>query len=65
MGWIITSLGSQKFCVKDQCTHEEEEESCLETVFEDGKLCKEYTLEDIRNFRRIGAHNAVKMAGKL
>ena len=57
--------GSQKFCVKDQCTHEEEEESCLETVFEEGKLCKEYTLEDIRNFRRIGAHNAVKMAGKL
>lgn len=57
--------GAQQYTVKDQCSHEEEEEGCLETVFEDGKLCKEYSLEAIRNFRRTAAYNAVIKAGKL
>ena len=33
---------------RDGVTWEEEEDSYLETVFEDGKLLKDYTLEDIR-----------------
>lgn len=49
----------QEYYVKDQCTHKEEEDSCLETVFENGVLCKEYTLESIREIRRILAHAAV------
>lgn len=32
----------------DQVSIEEEKEGCLETVFEDGILKKEYSLEEIR-----------------
>lgn len=32
----------------DQCTPEQEEEGALLTVFLDGKLVKEYTLEEVR-----------------
>jgi len=34
--------------LKDQCTEEEEKSGALETVFEDGKLVKEVTLDEIR-----------------
>lgn len=34
--------------VIDQVSAEEEKEGCLETIFEDGKLVKEYTLKEIR-----------------
>lgn len=53
------SIDEQRYFVKDQCTHEEEENSCLETVFENGKLCIEHTLEEIREVRCAFAHNAV------
>jgi nicotinamide phosphoribosyltransferase len=35
--------------VKDQCTHAEESEGLLQTVFLDGKLVRETTLSEIRN----------------
>lgn len=35
--------------VKDQCTKEEERLGLLETVFKDGKLVKEFTLQEIRD----------------
>lgn len=34
--------------VKDQCTQEEEENSILETIFEDGNLCFEDNFDEIR-----------------
>lgn len=35
--------------LKDQCTWEEENTGILQTVFEDGKIVKEYSLQEIRN----------------
>ena len=35
--------------VKDQCTHAEEEDSDLKTIFIDGKFVKETSLSEIRN----------------
>lgn len=37
-----------KYTATDQVSIEEEKEGCLETVFEDGILKKEYSLEEIR-----------------
>ncbi|WP_196895673.1 nicotinate phosphoribosyltransferase [Aureivirga marina] len=37
-----------KICFKDACTEEEEKEGLLETVFKDGVLVKEMTLDEIR-----------------
>jgi nicotinamide phosphoribosyltransferase len=39
---------NKQLYVKDQCTRDEEENSLLETVFEDGKLVREQILDDIR-----------------
>ena len=45
-----------EFVLHDNCTWAEEEDSYLETVFEDGRLVKEYTLEEIRNtIRQVGS----------
>lgn len=35
--------------MKDQCTWDEERQGMLKTVFENGKVVKEYSLSDIRN----------------
>lgn len=35
--------------LKDQCTWEEEQDSDLQTVFKNGKLIKEFTLEEVRS----------------
>lgn len=43
-GW----LHHKSYLVKDQCTWEEEGKGALEVVFEDGKLIREQTLDDIR-----------------
>ena len=40
---------SGNLIVRDQCTWEEESQGLLQTVFKDGKLIKETTLEEIRN----------------
>lgn len=37
-----------KFFAIDQVTREEEQTGCLETVFKDGKLVKEFTLAEVR-----------------
>lgn len=37
-----------KYVLKDQCTWEEEKGGCLETVFEDGKILKQTTLQEVR-----------------
>lgn len=46
--------------VKDQCTHEEEENSCLRTVFENGRLVYQTSLEQIRSLRLASLHNIFK-----
>lgn len=38
-----------KRAIKDQVTKEQEDKSCLQTVFEDGKLVKEWSLRQIRD----------------
>jgi len=40
---------TNKYILKDQCTWEEEKGGCLETIFEDGKILKETTLQEVRN----------------
>lgn len=42
------SLGFAKYIAEDQVTKEQEDKSCLQTVFEDGKLVKEWSLSQIR-----------------
>lgn len=37
-----------KYYAIDQVTREEEQTGCLETVFKDGKLVKEFTLAEVR-----------------
>ena len=37
-----------KLKLKDQCTHEEENQGLLETVFENGELIQDFTLSEIR-----------------
>jgi nicotinic acid phosphoribosyltransferase len=39
----------KELSVKDQCTWKEEQLGLLTTVFKDGKLVKETTLDEIRN----------------
>lgn len=56
---VLWNPDAQEFYVKDQCTKEEEANSSLEVVFEDGKLVCEYTLEQIRDVRKYFAYNAV------
>lgn len=40
--------GKETLYTKDQVTWEEEKSGCLETVFKDGKITKEFTLEEVR-----------------
>lgn len=42
-------LHHSTYVLKDQCTKKEEEGGALKTVFEDGKLVRRTTLEEIRN----------------
>lgn len=44
----VTKDNEGNFHLKDQCTWEEEREGCLETVFLDGKLIRETSLQEIR-----------------
>lgn len=44
----LGKLHHSSYQMIDQCTPEQEEEGALLTVFLDGKLVKEYTLEEIR-----------------
>lgn len=37
------------YCAYDEQTEEQEQTGCLETVFKDGQLLKDYTLSEIRN----------------
>lgn len=59
---VLWNAEAQEFYVKDQCTPEEEEDSALQTVFEDGKLVCDYSLEHVRRIRRLLAQNAVLKA---
>lgn len=43
------SLGFARYIAEDQVTKEQEDKSCLQTVFEDGKLVKEWSLRQIRD----------------
>lgn len=51
----LGKLHHSSYQMIDQCTPEQEEEGALLTVFLDGKLVKEYTLEEIRE--RIKCHS--------
>ena len=42
-------LPKLKYIAEDQVTKEQEDKSCLQTVFEDGKLVKEWSLRQIRD----------------
>lgn len=50
--WVITECTPEgldgKYTAIDQVSIEEEKDGYLETVFEDGILKKEYSLEEIR-----------------
>ena len=48
-----------KYRVEDNCTPEKEEEGYLVTVFENGKLTREYTFDEIRAYRADAAYAAV------
>ena len=50
-GLIKVELINGTYVAVDQVSVEEEKVGCLETIFRNGKLCKEYSLSDIR--RRI------------
>ena len=42
-------INNRKLVVEDQQTKEQEKQGLLETVFLDGKLVKQYTLQEIRD----------------
>lgn len=48
-GLICVQEKDNKYIAEDQVSEEQEETGCLQTVFEDGKLVKEYALEEIRH----------------
>lgn len=48
-GLIMVDKVNNKYVAVDQVTKEKEETGYLTTVFEDGKLLKDYTLQEIRN----------------
>lgn len=48
-GLLSVHYSTDGYILRDQCTWEEEQTGALETVFLDGKIVKEYTLEEIRN----------------
>lgn len=41
-------IGGPSYIAYDMQSEEEEKQGCLETVFKDGKLIKDYTLAEIR-----------------
>lgn len=47
-GLICVQSDGNKYIAEDQVTKEQEEKGYLQTVFEDGKLVKEWTLSEIR-----------------
>lgn len=47
-GLICVQSDGNKYIAEDQVTKEQEDKSCLQTVFEDGKLVKERSLSHIR-----------------
>ena len=47
-GLIKVELVDNTYVAIDQVSAEEEKTGCLETVFKDGKLYKDYSLSDIR-----------------
>ena len=47
-GLICVQSNGNKYIAEDQVTKEQEDKSCLQTVFEDGKLVKEWSLSQIR-----------------
>ena len=48
-GLIYVTEENGKYVAHDNATEEQEKTGCLETIFKDGKLIKEYTLSEIRN----------------
>lgn len=42
-------VNGDRYIAEDQVTKEQEDKSCLQTVFEDGKLVKEWSLRQIRD----------------
>lgn len=47
-GLICVQSDGNKYIAEVQVTKEQEDKSCLQTVFEDGKLVKEWSLSQIR-----------------
>lgn len=45
----LPKLKDDRYIAEDQVTKEQEDKSCLQTVFEDGKLVKEWSLRQIRD----------------
>ena len=45
---MVTRLGDD-YSFKDECTPKEEKRGCLESVFKNGVLLRDDTLEEIRN----------------
>ena len=48
-GLITVDKVDGKFVAFDQVSKEREDTGCLTTIFENGKLLKDYTLQEIRN----------------
>lgn len=48
-GLIYVQSDGDRYIAEDQVTKEQEDKSCLQTVFEDGKLVKEWSLRQIRD----------------
>lgn len=48
-GLICVQGDGDKYVAEDQVSKEQEEKGYLQTVFEDGKLVKEWTLSEIRS----------------
>ena len=48
-GLICVQDDGNKYVAVDQVTKEQEKKGYLQTVFEDGKLVKEWTLSEIRS----------------
>lgn len=44
----VTKDANSNYVAEDQVTSEKEATGCLETVFENGKLVKEFTLAEVR-----------------
>lgn len=47
-GLIYVTKENGQYVAHDEATEEQEASGCLETIFKDGQLLKEYTLSEIR-----------------